>query len=107
MWVARPGSWGREEGQTPGSWGREEGQTPGSWGREKGQTPGSQLRHQLGGPYGPVVRTSVLALMPAADDEVSEFHLKTPGQEVEKKQQLTNKCPLCHKCQQTVTQSCS
>ena len=53
-----------------------------SRGREEGQTPGSQLRHQLGDPYVPVLRTSVLVLMPAVDDEVSEFHLKTPGQEI-------------------------
>ena len=46
------------------------------------------LAPKLGGPYGPVVRTSVLALMPADDHEDSEFHPKTPGQEVEKKWQL-------------------
>ena len=56
-----------------------------SGGREEGQTLGSKLRHQLGGPYGPIIKTSVLALMPADDHEVLEFHLKTPGQEIEKK----------------------
>ena len=54
--------------------------------REEGQTPGSaQLWHHPGCSCGTVVRISALALMPAVECGVSEFHLKTPGQEDRKR----------------------